>query len=125
MNHHPALYLNHSDRGGKGVFTATAIPAGSVIELAPVIVLSPEDRTAIHETRLHDYYFLWAGDGAAIALGYGSLYNHGKPANADFLMDYDFLHIQITARRDIAAGEEILIDYTSGDDREGLWFTPV
>lgn len=124
MTHLPFLYLKSSEVGGRGVFTAEPITAGTIVELAPVIVLPAEDRARVHATRLHDYYFLWAGKGAAIALGYGSLYNHGADPNLDYCLDYDFQQIRFSACRDIAAGEELLIDYTAGDDEEGLWFTP-
>ncbi len=122
MLHLPFLYLKPSARGGRGVFTAEAIPAESIIELAPVIELSEAERKLVHTTRLHDYYFLWDGDGAAIALGYGSLYNHDRNANLEYELDYEFGQIRFTAARDIAAGEELLIDYMAGDEREGLWF---
>ena len=125
MNQLPGLFLNDSPRGGRGVFTSRPIPAGSVIELAPVIVLSPGDRRRIHDTHLHDYYFLWDNDGAAIALGYGSLYNHSPTPNAEFTLDYEFAQIRFTALRDLAAGEEIVTDYTSGQERAELWFLPV
>ncbi|CAH0999253.1 hypothetical protein LEM8419_00550 [Neolewinella maritima] len=118
----PGLYLRPSPLGQRGVYTAAAISAGSVVELAPVIVLTAAERTVIHDTLLHDYYFIWDGDGAALALGYGSLYNHGPDPNLDYEMDYDFAQIRFTALRDISAGEELLIDYMAGDDREGLWF---
>ncbi len=122
MLHLPSLYLKPSTRGGRGVFTSEAIVAESIVELAPVIELSEEDRRTIHTTHLHDYYFLWAAAGAAIALGYGSLYNHAKDANLDYELDYEFGHIRFTASRDIAVGEELLIDYMAGDEQEGLWF---
>ena len=121
MMHLPFIYIRPSPLGGRGVFTAEPIPAGTVVELSPVVVLSAEDRAAIHETRLHDYYFIWEGDGAALALGYGSLYNHAAEPNLDFEMDYDFLQIRFTALREIAAGEELLIDYLTGGGEE-LWF---
>jgi SET domain-containing protein len=120
--HLPFLYLRPSPLGGRGVFTSEGIPAGSVVELAPVIVLSAAERGCIHQTHLHDYYFVWGGEGAAIALGYGSLYNHGKPPNLHFACDYAFGQITFTAARPIRAGEELLIDYTEGEEREGLWF---
>ncbi len=122
MLHLPSLYLKPSARGGRGVFTSGAIPAESIVELAPVIELSEQDRQVIHATHLHDYYFLWDGAGAAIALGYGSLYNHAKEANLNYELDYDFGQIRFTAARDIVPGEELLINYMAGDEREGLWF---
>ncbi|MBB4079354.1 SET domain-containing protein [Lewinella aquimaris] len=124
MTHLPFLYLKPSERGGRGVFTAENIGEGTIVEFAPVIVLSAEERKVIHRTGLHDYYFVWEGEGAALALGYGSLYNHSSTPNLDYEMDYDFHQIRFSALRDIDAGEELLINYMAGDEREGLWFEP-
>ena len=121
MLHLPFIYVRPSPLGGRGVFTAEPIPRGTTIELAPAIVLSAADRERIHASALHDYYFLWAGDGAAIALGYGSLYNHSTAANTSYDMDYDVEQIRFVASRDIQAGEELLIDYLVGGGEE-LWF---
>jgi len=90
--------------------------------LSPVILLSAEDRIKIHDTHLHDYYFQWDGDQAAIALGLGSLYNHSDKANAMFTMDYDFKQIRFVAIRDIGAGEEITTNYRKGKPEMPLWF---
>ena len=124
MLHLPHLYVGPSKLGGRGVFTSQAIERGSVVELAPALILAADDRAAIHQTRLHDYYFLWNGEGAAIALGYGSLYNHSATPNLEYEMDYDFDQIRFSTIRPIAAGEELLIDYLSGGG-EQLWFDPV
>ncbi|MEL7159317.1 MAG: SET domain-containing protein-lysine N-methyltransferase [Bacteroidota bacterium] len=118
----PHLYVAPSPRGGRGVFTSQTIAAAAVIELSPVILLSAADRRIIHQTHLHDYYFQWDGDRAAIALGLGSLYNHAEEANARFDLDYDFGQIRFAARRDIAAGEEITTDYRAGKPEMKLWF---
>lgn len=122
MTHLPSLYLRPSPLGGRGVFTSAPIEAASIVELAPVIILSEAERQLIHRTHLHDYYFLWQGGGAALALGYGSLYNHAAAPNLDYELDYDFEQIRFSALQDIPAGSELLIDYMAGDDREGLWF---
>lgn len=120
----PFLYLKNTEGRGRGVFTAKPIPAGSSIESCPVIVLSAHDTAIIHTTHLHDYYFLWDDDGqSAIALGYGSLYNHASQPNADYEMDIDQRTIEVFALRDIEAGEEITFNYTDGGDvRTELWF---
>lgn len=123
MNRIPSLYIKPSPLGGRGVFTALEIPAGSLIEQCPVIILSAKDRKIIHKTFLHDYYFLWEPDGCALALGFGSLYNHRSEPNADYEMDYDQKTIDFICIRDIKAGEEITVNYTDGDDRQTeLWF---
>ena len=123
-NRIPSLYVATSPRGGRGVFTARAIEEGSLIEVCPVIVLPPGDVALIHQTKLHDYYFLWGyEEECAIALGYGSLYNHASEPNADYDMDYDHLTIDFYCIRPIAAGEEITINYVDGGDvRTTLWF---
>ncbi len=87
-----------------------------------MILLSAADRTIIHETFLHDYYFQWDGDQAAIALGLGSLYNHHEEANADFELDYEFNQIRFAALRTIQSGEEITTDYRKGAPGMQLWF---
>ena len=123
LHRHPSLYVAPSPRGGRGVFAAEDIPQGSVVELCPVIVLPPEDKNRIHASRLHDYYFIWEPEGCtAIALGYGSLYNHDNQPNADYEMYIEEAELLIRAQRDIGAGEEICIDYTDGQDRSTLWF---
>jgi len=116
------LYVAPSPLGGRGVFTPEEISAGDIIELAHVILLSAEERTVVHETTLHDYYFQWDGDRAAIALGYGSLYNHADKANAEFELDYEFEQIRFIALRKILPSEEITTNYRVGDKEMKLWF---
>jgi len=118
----PHLYVAPSPSGGRGVFTSQSIPVGSIIELAPVIIVSAQDRKALHKTHLHDYYFQWDGDRAAIALGLGSLYNHSEAANAAFELVYGFEQIRFSAIRNIDQGEEITTDYRSGKPEMDLWF---
>ena len=123
VHRHPGLYVAHTDAHGRGVFAAEDIAAGAVVELCPVIVLPAADRDRIHASHLHDYYFLWEPEGCvAIALGYGSLYNHADDPNADYEMYIPERELLIRAQRDIRAGEEICIDYTDGQDRSTLWF---
>lgn len=123
-NRLPFLYLQESEERGRGIYTAQPIPKGSSIESCPVIVLPVKDTPLIHQTHLHDYYFLWGNEGqSAIALGFGSIYNHAKHPNADYEMDLPGCSIDIFATRDIEAGEEITISYTEGGtQRTQLWF---
>lgn len=121
----PALFIADSDLGGRGVFTSVAISKDESIEICPVIVMKVGDMTLLDKTTLYDYYFLWGDDQeqCVIALGYGSLYNHLAPSNADYGMDFDEQTIEIFAVRDIGAGEEITINY-HGDpfDESPTWF---
>lgn len=119
------LYIKYDTERGRGVFTTHTINKNTTIEVCPVIVCKPNDLKLIHQTHLHDYYFLWGEDQdrCAIALGKGSLYNHGQPANTDFILDYTNDTIEFFSTKDILPGEEILIDYHAGIDGESkLWF---
>ena len=53
------LYIDKSNGKGRGVFTKQIIPAYTVIEISPVIVMSAEERTLLDQTLLHDYIFEW------------------------------------------------------------------
>ncbi len=67
---------------GRGVVAVRSIPAGEVIERAPVIVLPDPQWRKLEETALSDYYFRWGADAVAIGLGSASLYNHRYHPNA-------------------------------------------
>jgi SET domain-containing protein len=120
-----SLFIAPSSLGGRGVFTTRLIPAESLIEMCPVIVLPPSDIEHIHATKLHDYYFIWGEDDnkCAIVLGYGSLYNHSYEPNAYYRPDFERKTLDFYAMQDIEAGEEILVNYSG--DPEGhrkVWF---
>ncbi len=55
----PILYIMETAGRGRGVFTTEAIPEGTTIEIAPVIVLNQTERALIDTTLLHDYIFEW------------------------------------------------------------------
>jgi len=125
MQRLPFVYFKESEKGGRGVFTSDFIPIGALIEICPVIVLAEIDLKKIHETHLHDYYFLWKEDGseAAIALGFGSLYNHAYAANAYYTTNREGQSIDVYASVDIEAGTEITFNYNGANfDHSELWF---
>ena len=125
MQRIPSIHFAESPLGGRGVFTAEEIPEGSLIEICPVIVLPEEDLPAIHGTHLHDYYFLWGENDecCAIALGFGSLYNHAYMPNARYWVDQEEATISIYAIADIPAGAEITISYNGDpEDTTPVWF---
>jgi SET domain-containing protein len=125
MQRIPSLFFQPSPLGGRGVFTAEDLPADALLEICPAIILPPEELSTIHQTHLHDYYFLWGEeqDHCAIALGFGSLYNHSYAPNARYLIDYEKQSIDFYSLVPIAAGSEILVNY-NGDpnDTTAVWF---
>src|SRR6187549_3390670 len=119
------LYIDDAGKKGRGVFTSKTIPANTTIEVAPVIVLSAEDRKKIEETKLFFYIFEWGDDVAqgVVGLGYVSMYNHTSPSNCEYEMDYEKKTISIKTMRDIKVGEELTINYSAGwDDWQPVWF---
>jgi len=121
----PYLYVASSEIHDRGMFCPTAIPEGSIIEICPVIFIPENDMVAIKETVLFDYYFIWGEDekSGAIALGYGSIYNHNNNPNARYLVDFEEFVIKIYAIKDIEPGEEITFNYNGEPaDQSKVWF---
>lgn len=123
MVHIDELFIREVNKKGKGIFCSRKIAKDEIIEVCPVIIIPQNQIELIHTTVLHDYYFLWNHHRAAIALGYGSLYNHSSHANAEYIMDFQENQLIIQAVKDIEADTEICINYNGGPDEEGtLWF---
>ena len=125
MSIHVELEVRETGTRGRGVFALTAIPAGTLIESADVIPIPRAEMAAIENCILADYDFRWGQDGreGAIALGYGSLYNHSYSPNAHYVKHLDRLSIDFIALRDIAAGEEIRTNYNGDpDSKKMVWF---
>ncbi len=121
----PILYIMETAQRGRGVFTTESIPAGTTIEIAPVIVLNPSERAVVDNTLLHDYIFEWGVDEkqAAVALGYVSIYNHSVDANCKYDMDFEHKTIQIQTKREVAVDEELCINYNGdGVTDKPVWF---
>ena len=113
------IVVHESAGRGRGVFATRGFAPGETIEACPVIALSEADARTLDRTGLFDYYFGWGNEGkaAAIALGYGSFYNHSDEANAMHRKCVAEGTLLIVAAKPIAAGEEIFISY-----QPGPWF---
>jgi SET domain-containing protein len=120
------LYIAETERKGRGMFTKKPIKAGTLIESAPVIVMTGEERKLIDQTLLYNYIFEWQPGGAdmcCMALGNIPIYNHSYASNCEYLMDYEKSEMYIQTVRDIEAGEELTINYNGNwDDRTPVWF---
>ena len=121
----PNIFIAATDNMGRGVFTSESIEEGTVIEIAPVIVMSREERRLLDQTLLHDYIFEWGikKDQCCMALGYIPVYNHSYRSNCEYEMDFENDTISIKTTRFIKKGEELFINY-NGDwnDSKPLWF---
>lgn len=121
----PFLFIGPTDSMGKGVFTDALIETDTIIEIAPVIVMSGADRIILDQTLLHDYIFEWGDEQkeCCMALGYVSMYNHSYSSNCDYEMDFEAQTITIKTVRQIAAGEELFVNYNGDwDNAKPVWF---
>ena len=121
----PYLFIDKSDGMGRGVFTRERIPAATIIEISPVIVMNKEDKQYLDKTLLHDYIFEWGKqkDKCCMALGLIPIYNHSYKSNCEYFMDFDEDIIFIKTVRIIEKDEELTINY-NGDwnDKATVWF---
>lgn len=119
------LYLEQTKTKGRAVFTNMPLEADTIIEIAPVIVMSKADREHLDKTLLHDYIFEWGlnKDQCCMALGLIPMYNHSYESNCEYYMDFEESLMMVKTVRAIAAGEELSINY-NGDWNDGkkLWF---
>jgi len=121
----PYLFVDDTNAMGRGVFTRERIPAGTVVELSPVIVMSGDDRVHLDKTALHDYIFEWGKnrDKCCMALGLIPIYNHSYKSNCEYFMDYEDNTIMVKTVSVINKGEELFINYNGDwDDTTKLWF---
>ena len=107
------IFVATTGEKGRGVFTASDLKKNTVIEIAPVIVMSKKDRLHIDQTLLHDYIFEWGDqkNQCCMALGYVPLYNHSYRSNCEYEMNYKKQIITVKTIRVIKAGEELTINY--------------
>ncbi len=109
-----SLYVKDTGTArGRGVFASRQFRKGELIEVAPVIVIT----AGMVPKRIAQVLYEWElrpdGSTRAIALGYGSLYNHDNPANLKYAKDLIAGVIRYWALRDISPDEELTINYNS------------
>lgn len=115
--------MRDTGKYGRGIYATREIKNGELIEESPVFLSPKSERKYLKKTVIFEYCFNWEERQTAIALGYGSLFNHSYTPNAKFVYNYDYLSISFYAIRDIKKGEEITINYNGDpDDRSPLWF---
>ena len=101
---------------GRGVFARVFIPEGTVFERVPVLVIPRDEILESSDNPvLANYVFDWGRGTLALALGFGSLYNHSYRPNARYDDQGQMTKI-FTALRDISPGEEITVNYNGHED---------
>jgi uncharacterized protein len=117
------IVIRQTPDKGRGVFAQKQFVKDEIIENAPVIVLPTQQEQFLDQTILKDYYYHWADGTSALALGFGSLYNHSYTPNARYVRKHAEAIMAFTALRLIEVDEEITVNY-NGDpaDQAPLWF---
>lgn len=110
----------------RAVFATKNIAAGTSIERCPMIRMPQREVfPPLNEwPTISHYCFDWHDENGepftALALGYGSLYNHSVTSNACFrYKNSDCL--EIVAVRDIKKGEEVTINYNGDPTDRSTW----
>ncbi|OAL48755.1 SET domain-containing protein [Pyrenochaeta sp. DS3sAY3a] len=119
----PHLIIKNDTPKGRGVFSTKDIPAKTIIDVCPVLILGlQENKDYIEHTSLYHYTYNWPiidskGDqhiAQAVIFGLGSMFNHStQEQNITWMRDPKRLCITYRALRDIPAGEELCISYGS------------
>ena len=81
----PLIEVKRVKGKGRGVFAKQLIPLGTVFERVPLLVIpAKEVLECEHGSFLSQYVFEYGKGTVALALGYGSLYNHSYTPNARY-----------------------------------------
>ncbi|WVF70791.1 hypothetical protein IAT40_005585 [Kwoniella sp. CBS 6097] len=118
------LYLLSHPQRGRGVFAPASIPAGTLIEESPVLVITKAEWEGgrMNDCVLGSYGFCWSNGGMAIGLGLASLFNHSSSPNVNFIRSTSNGTIRFLTSRRVEKGGELCICYTA--DESKLWFVP-
>lgn len=119
------IAIKRTANKGWGVFALKDFYPGEVIENAPVLIFDTKSRKTLEKTILSNYIYPWRSTrGAALAFGYGSIYNHSFTPNADWKQNFKTKCMVYRCIKDIKKGEEILINYNGepDDTSEIDWF---
>ncbi len=111
------IYVGSSKiaQAGRGVFAARDIRQGEVIETCPIIEVPLNDSSNDNDKGLLTNYFFYFGEGLAMVLGFGSLYNHSYTPNATYSKNENQKTVIFQAIKPIASKDEVTVNYNNGD----------
>lgn len=112
---------------GRGIRAGRPFAAEEMVDSAPVVVVSGAEWELVAETDLGRFCFVWDDERGtvAVALGRGSLFNHSYTPNVRAEKSFRGKLMRFYAVRDIAAGEELTINYNGGASRDPVGFDVV
>src|SRR3972149_7342200 len=103
-------------KAGRGVFAGRNIKKGEIIERCPIIEIPRNDAALLNKSIFVTYFFYFGKDKErmAIALGFGSIYNHSYSPNAKFKILQKERLIDFVAIKNIKKDDEITFNYRNG-----------
>ncbi len=122
------IYISQSKilNAGRGVYARHDIKKDEIIEKCPVIEVPEHDMANLRESFLVTYFFYFGKnkERLAVALGFGSIYNHTHKPNARYKIKHTENSIDFIALNDIKKDDEITINYNPGipKNKSSLWF---
>ena len=121
------LYVSKSkiSKADRGVFAGRSIKKGEIIERCPMIEIQKNDTALLNKSILVTYFFYFGKDKKrqAIALGFGSIYNHSHSPNAKFKIQEKDSLIEFVSIKNIKKDEEITFNYYgTSPPKSPLWF---
>lgn len=113
------IVIRRFPKKGRGVFALKNFKAGDIIENCPVLIFTPKERKHLEKTLLNYYVYPWRSTrGAALVLGYGSIYNHSYSPNADWKQNFKTQSMIFRAIKNIKKEEEITVNYNGEPDEQ-------
>lgn len=112
-------------KAGRGVFANTKIKMGETVERCPIIEIPAYELEVLEGSILVNYIYFFGKEKerALIALGFGSIYNHGYLPNAVYKIKPKEKIIEFISIKEIKKGEEISVNYNQGNSQNApLWF---
>ena len=105
---HPNAIIKKSTikNSGRGVFATKDYKKGDIIEICPCVKTETDELNG----KFRDYIFELNDTMSVVAVGYCSIYNHSDTPNSRYEVINEY-KMNITALKDIKAGEEIFVTY--------------
>lgn len=122
------IKVKKAQNKGRGIFAVQDIPKGRLIEVAPAIVLPPEQLQILNKTKVLDYYFVQPLEYATtkkikgyFVLGLASLCNHAEDPNSyvEWIEDEVGVWSHLIAQKHIKTDEEVTLFYTNINEYPG------
>lgn len=123
------IYIKELPNKCRGVVAKIYIKKGTLIESAPTVSFSPEDREIIKKTQLFGHYFVKSDEyirgkpcKGYLVFGLISLCNHSDNPNAyvKWIETDTWLWAYLIATKDIEPGEEITLYYINIDEYSNI-----